>query len=328
MLKEKNKNGLIFFFSALLLLIIILFVVTSNKTNTKNNIADTSKKETVNGMIMLIESKKIEGILQWEKELDSRGLTALIQVQENVLREYPEVFKRLADKGYKVAGIYAKGAFWGLSYEKQYEYIKEAKDLVEGITEKKMEVIGSAYFAYDENTLKAAEALDVDYVLGRGINDVNAMIYKPEEYNVKIISVSNVDVGAEMGRGSLCDYSLWARGSGAIDFGEMVDASIAKAPQSMVLVSHAYLGGTRLEWWNEYKQALDSDKIKWAGFDQWISKQEIKTMANADIAINDEVKYGTPKPVKEIEDYEAIPGFAVDSKNTRDVTGEDDILCQ
>jgi hypothetical protein len=264
--------------------------------------------QKINGMIMLIEFEKIEGVLQWEKELDSRSLNALVKVQDNVLKEYPDVFKRLSDKGYEIAGGYDIAPFWDMSYEEQYKYLKEAQDLIKEITGKEMRVFGSRYFAYDENTLKAADALGIPYILARGTQDVKAAIYSPNEYNVKIISVSNI-VFEDMGSGSLCDYSLWARGAAPEEFDKVVEASIAKNPPNMILVSHAYLGGTRLEWWNAYKKALNSDKIIWKKFNEWISSVPVIKLPNAEIPINKEVKYVAPKPVTPIEDFEAIPGL-------------------
>lgn len=54
---------------------------------------------------MLIEFEQIDGIRQWEKELDHRGLSAIINAQGDILPKYPEDFKRLADKGYEIAGV-------------------------------------------------------------------------------------------------------------------------------------------------------------------------------------------------------------------------------
>jgi len=310
-MKIKNKVFTIFIIATSLILISLVFL--------------NSKQKPINSMLMLIEFEKIEGVLQWEKELDSRGLTAMVKVQDNVLNEYPEVFKRLADRGYEIAGGYDKAPFWDMTYDEQYKYIKESKDLVEGITGKKIKVFGSRYFAYDENTLKAAIALDVEYLLARGTQDVEAVIYQPREYKTKVISVTNVDVG-EMGRGSLCDYSLWARGSDAKDFGIMLNESIAKKPKNMILVSHAYLGGTRLEWWKEYEKALSSNQIEWASFDDWLKNQDVITLNNNEIPINREVKYVLPKSLKPMEDYEAIPGIEI-LYDSQIVTG-DEMMCQ
>lgn len=74
----------------------------------------------------------------------------------------------------------------------------------------------------------------------------------------------------------------------------------------MILVSHAYLGGTRLEWWQEYEKALTLETIDWNGFDNWVSKQKIIKMKNSDIPVNEEVNYVQPKPEKPMEEYEPI----------------------
>lgn len=328
MKKITSKKRIITLLAVIAVLVIAFVFVLSNKEKEvdKQNVnPETSElnENKISGLIMLIEFEKIEGILQWEKELDSRNLTALIKVQDNVLEEYPDVFKRLATKGYEIAGGYDKAPFWDMSYDEQYEKMREAKYLVEKTSGKRMTVFGSRYFAYDENTLKAADALDIEYILGRGVNDVEAVIYSPNEYDVKVISVSNVDVG-EMGRGSLCDYSLWARGSSADDFGKIFTQSVAKEPSNMILVSHAYLGGTRLEWWNEYEKALSSDSVLWKDYQTWIEDNQIVLMDNIDIPINDEVKYVSPEPEKEMEEYEAIEGI----EESESGISSDEMMCQ
>jgi len=268
-----------------------------------------SNKNTVsNGLMMLIEFEKIEGILNWEKELDERGLTALVKVQDNVLEEYPNVFKRLSDKGYEIAGGYDSEPFWDMPYEKQYEYMKESQEFIHSITGKEMRVFGSRYFAYDENTLKAADALGIEYILARGTQGVKASIYSPQEYNVKIISVSNI-VFEDMGSGSLCDYSLWARGADAQEFEKTVNNGFSEKPENLILVSHAYLGGTRQEWWDVYERALNNEEIGWTDFNSWMSNVKVKSMPNEEIPINREVKYVAPTPAKAIEDFEPIPGL-------------------
>jgi hypothetical protein len=283
------------------LILIILVVIFSTVFYFYQN-------RTTNGMIMLIEFEKIEGVLNWERELDSRGIGALVKVQDNVLEEYPDVFKRLANKGYEVAGGYDVAAFWDMPYEKQYQYMKEAQELIYNTTGREMRVFGSRYFAYDENTLKAADALGIEYILARGTQGVKAAVYAPEEYKVKIISVSNI-VFEDMGSGSLCDYSLWARGADANDFQKVVNESLSEGAENLILVSHAYLGGTRQEWWNVYKNALSLNKVKWTSFDSWISKVKVSSMPNKDIPINKEVKYVAPTPAKAIDDFEPIPNL-------------------
>ena len=319
---KKNQNNKISWPILGSFLAIVISVILLISKSPKSTSIIGSK---INTMLMLIEFERIEGIEQWEKELYSRGLTALVKVQDNVLEENPTVFKRLANKGYEIAGGYDKAPFWDMSYDEQYKYLKESKDLVEKITGKKMRVFGSRYFAYDETTLKAADALGIEYILGRGVNDVEAIVYQPKEYKVRVISVTNVDVGEPMGRGSLCDYSLWSRGADAIEFGQILDDSILKKPTNMILVSHAYLGGTRLEWWAEYERVLSSDKIVWNNFDNWLKNQKIITLANAEIPMNKDVKYVQPKPAKPMEDYKPIPG--IDNTTEKSNSSDDGTMC-
>ena len=261
-----------------------------------------------NGLIMLIEFEKIDGIRHWERELDSRGLNALVQAQTNVLQKYPEDFSRLAAKGYVISGIDAEKPFWDMPYDEQLRRMQETKTAVEAITHTPMRVFGTRYFAYDENTLRAADALGVEYVLGRGTAGALATIYAPREYHAKVISVSNVPF-AEMGTGSLCDYSLWARGSTGKEFGVVVDKVLASGLSDLILVSHAYIGGLYKEWWQVYEAALANKNVTWRGFDQWIGSVKVSSLPFADIPVNREVKYDTPKPAVPLPKLELLPEF-------------------
>ena len=262
---------------------------------------------------MLLEFEKIEGVRHWESELDKRGLTALVQAQYNVLEKYPKDFERLAAKGYPIAGLYAEKPFWDVPYDEQYARMREAKQALEGITHKPMRVFGSRYFAYDENTLRAADTLGIEYVLGRGTAGALATIYAPREYKAKIISVSNVPF-AEMGTGSFCDYSLWARGSTGEDFAALVDKVIASRPSDLILVSHAYLGGMSAQWWPTYENALGRNEVKWRGFDEWVRTVKVSALPYAEIPVNREVKYDVPRPAVPLEKLELLPEFRSDSR--------------
>lgn len=281
-------------------ILLITFTVAYLLSDQKQNEMEVGIEDQINGLIMLIEFESVEGINNWDKALKERNLTALISVQEDLLNQYSDEFRRLAEEGHEISGTCSGDPFWDMPYEQQYDLMKETKEAVEVVTGKPMRVLGSKYFAYDENTLKAADQLGIDYVLARGTAGEKAMVYKPNEYDVKIISVSNIPF-QEMGTGSLCDYSLWARGATAEDFSEVVTGSIDKNPSDMILVSHAYLGGTRLAWWKAYEKALDSDRVSWRGFDDWIKNLKLLELDNADIPTNREVKYEVPKPSTPIE---------------------------
>jgi hypothetical protein len=279
-----------------------------------------------NGLMMLIEFESIDGIRQWEAQLDRRGLTALVQAQHNVIAAHPQDFVRLAMKGYPIAGLYAEQPFWDMPYDEQLARMREVKAAIEQtLVVKTMRVFGSKYFAYDESTLKAADALGVDYVLARGTAGERAIVYAPREYKARIISVSNVPFG-DMGTGSLCDYSLWARGSTDADFFDLVQNVIERRPSDMILVSHAYLGGTRAGWWRGYEAALDSDDVQWRKFDDWIGALELIDLPYASIPVNREVKYQAPKPAMPLHRMEPVPGLSATGHAPG--SAQDGLLCQ
>lgn len=260
------------------------------------------------GLIQLIEFHDVQGLRNWAHELDERGIKSLVNVQANILEAYPADVKWLADQGHEVMGGYHEGALWDVPYETQLQGMQEAKASVEAVTGRTMRVFGSRYFAYDENTLKAADELGVEYILARGTSDVEALVYDPDEYDCKVISVSNVTF-EDMGRGSLCDYSLWARGSTASEFEQVLDESLAKRPKRIMVVSHAYLGGMKKDWWAAYEQLLDGGEIRWAaGFNEWVAA---RNGVNLHVPLtmipdNREVQYTTPTPSVPLEELEDL----------------------
>jgi hypothetical protein len=260
------------------------------------------------GLVQLIEFHDIQGLRNWAHELDERGLKSLVNVQRNILEAYPEDIKWLADQGHEIMGGYVGGSLWDVPYEEQLAGMQEAKEAVESVTGKPMRVFSSRYFAYDENTLRAADELGVPYVLARGTSDVEALIYEPDEYECKIISVSNVTF-EDMGRGSLCDYSLYARGATAGDFGQVLEETLVKYPKRLMVVSHSYLGGMKQEWWAPYEELLDSNAVEWAAnFDEWITPRcgvNLKVPVSM-VPENREVKYTTPTPAVPLEELEDV----------------------
>ena len=265
-----------------------------------------TKQPPINGILLLIETTgDITGYYKWEETLDAKNYKAIVQPDRAVLEAYPEYFRSLAAKGYEVATVYGEAPFWHMPYEEQYAIMKEYKAAAEAILQQPIKIFASKYFAYDENTLKAADALGIPYVLGRG-SGIEAVIYTPQEYQARILSVSNLVFG-EMGSGSLCDVSLYQRGSLTEDFAQLLQESCDQQPRDMVLVSHVYIGGTRLDWWNIYEHALNSRQVKWQSFDQWASTAKTISLPYAEIPFNDEVKYVDPKPAMPLEEMELLP---------------------
>ena len=138
-----------FSYWALGAIIIMIVAAAAWLTQTQLNVIFQSD-QSINGLMMLIEFEGIEGILQWEKELDDRNLTALVKAQDNIIEENPAVFKRLADKGYEIGGGYSQAVFWDMPYEQQLDFMRASQQLVEQVTGKKMRLFGSRYFSYDK----------------------------------------------------------------------------------------------------------------------------------------------------------------------------------
>ncbi|MBU5557882.1 MAG: polysaccharide deacetylase family protein [Candidatus Aenigmatarchaeota archaeon] len=249
-------------------------------------------------MMLLIEFEETKGLKNWANELKERNMPGVILVQHNIVDEHCSDIKHLSEMGFEISGLYAAEAFWNKNYTFQYENMKEVKDKIENCTGKVMRSFGSRYFAYDEITLKVAEELGIQYIFARGTTGARATVYKPEEYNVKIISVSNVP-SKEWGTGSLCDYSLWARGESPSDF-ETIAIQSFNSNDKVILVSHAYLGGTKLRWWNAYQKVLDTVNAEWLTLDEFAVVDYETPFAK--IPVNREVKYEVPKPKIPLEE--------------------------
>jgi hypothetical protein len=290
-------------FFSIIVLIIAALILTFWRPN---------QQPSINGILLLSEnSGDITGYYKWEEVLDTKDFKAIVKPKRAVLEEHPEYFRNLASKGYEVATGYGEAPFWNMPYEEQYEIMKEYKESAETILGQPIKIFSSKYFAYDENTLKAADALGIPYILGRG-SDIKAVIYAPQEYQVRILSVSNLVFG-EMGSGSLCDVSLYQRGSTAEDFAQVLQESIDQQPRDMVLVSHVYIGGTRVGWWDVYEDAINSKQVAWQSFDDWVADTQVISQPYAEIPFNDEVKYVEPKPAVPLDEIELIPEL---QKNT------------
>jgi len=285
----------------------LLGTVALAQQSTGDENSGTAPAET-NGLIYLINAsadEEMDGLLRWESELRSRGLTAMIKAAGPVLETYPQLFKRLANEGHEIIGG-STDICWDMPYEDQYQAMLAVKTNMETLTGKPMRVFACKYSSYDENTIRAAEALDVAYVLARGTEDVRALIYKPTEYDVGIIEVSNVEF-AEMGRGSLCDISLYARGATDADFAKVVEASVSKSPDSMILVSHPHIGGTKVGYWNVYADTLESSSFAWRTFDDWLANVTVVSRAYSEIPENREVQYLEPTPAVPLDQLQDLP---------------------
>lgn len=249
-----------------------------------------NKTDQIEGMFRIIERRDARGLMHWANELERRKIPAVISVGEYMIDTNHSLIRDLANRGFEIAGMYQEGPFWNESHGFQYEQMSLIKDKLELAISKPMRVFESKYSAYTEDTLKIADKLGTEYIFGRGVAGAKAVVYKPEEYNVKILSVSNVP-SKKMGTGSLCDASLWSRGATPDDFTEILFGLKA---DRIILVAHTNLSGVKSRWWNVYQGFFDANIVTWKSVDEFAVNPIV--LPNAQIPINTELKYATPKP--------------------------------
>jgi len=158
-------------------------------------------------MMILIEfHEDIGGLSNFVHMAFHRGIPTVLLVGPEFIQNHCEELKVLKKLGMEIgAGVNSK-PFWDLPYEEQFDLMKGTKQVYEDCFGEDLKMFNSRYFGYDENTLKAAENLGIKYIFARGTTGERCTVYKPKEYNVKIISVSNIS-SSKFGTGSLQNLS-------------------------------------------------------------------------------------------------------------------------
>jgi hypothetical protein len=249
-----------------------------------------NKLTQMEGMFLIIERSNIKGLKHWGEELEKRGIPAVILIEGSTIDKNFDVIKNLSEKGFEIGGGYNEQPLWKQSYKFQYAQMSRIKDKLQSCINRPMRVFHSKFFAYDEVTLRVADEFGVEYILARGTAGAKAEVYKPKEYNAKILSVSNVP-SEEMGTGSLCDESLWCRGVTPGGFKEIL---FGLKEDKIILVAQTHLSGVKLHWWDVYQDFFNTYTITWKSLDEFAANPIV--LPNAEIGINTEVKYVTPQP--------------------------------
>ncbi|MBP6976635.1 hypothetical protein KBB42_03525, partial [Candidatus Dojkabacteria bacterium] len=152
--------------------------------------------------------------------------------------------------------------------------------------------------ASDENTVKVAQELGIEYITARGTTELATTIYKPEEYDVKIISVSNIDI-PEFKYGSFCDYSFYERNGSPEDMEEQYKRAIQN--KKFIAVSHTYIGGYKKRWNDMWHRFWDNYNVNWVDLDTLGTVD--KTMPMWQIPVNKNAPY-TPEKIRPAIPYE------------------------
>jgi len=253
------------------------------------------------GFFLLIDRRNEKGLKHWADELEKRNIPAVILADDYTLSTYPSLVKSMAEQGLDIGFSYNEQPFWDLGFDAQYDVMKGAIDKVSSCINKSLRIFGSKYFAYDENTLKIADELGIRYILARGTAGAKSVVYKPEEYHARIISVSNVP-SKHLSTGSLCDESLRCRGSVPEDFAEL----LSKLKEDrIILVAQTHVSGVKINWWNVYQEFLNSSQVDWQSLDAFVKDPII--LPNAEIPLNTRADYRIPKPKVPLEDEPDFP---------------------
>jgi len=255
----------------------------------------------IQGMFLIIDRRNLKGLEHWGEELELRGIPAVIQLDDYTINENCNTAKMLADKGFEVGCAYNERPFWDDSFSVQYEIMRRMTNELGSCIGRPIRVFQSKYFGYNEATLQAADKLGIDCVLARGTAGARAVVYKPAEYNTRIISVSNVP-SKEMGTGSLCDESLWCRTETPESFRNIL---FNLKEDMVIVVAQTHLSGVKLNWWNVYQDLFNADLITWESLDEFIARPIV--LPHAQIPINTRVDYRTPKPKVPLEQEPDYP---------------------
>ena len=241
------------------------------------------------------------GSRHWAEELRRRGIPANFNADENQMDKDSGLVREIGDQGFEFGGSYDEAPFWNESYDSQYEKISRLKNKLESVTGKLMRSFSSKYSAYNEQTLKIAEKLGIRYIFARGTAGVRAVVYKPKEYNVTIISTSDVPL-KDMGGGTLADGSFWSRGATPDDFKRIL---FSLKEDKITLIAQAQLSGVKLYWWNVYQEFFDANRVDWKTIDDFAINPI--ALSNAQIPMNTEVQYLKPQPKIPLEQEVDFP---------------------
>ena len=241
------------------------------------------------------------GSRHWGEELKRRGIPANFSADEKQLEKDSGLVREICAMGFELGGSYDEAPFWNEPYASQYEKMTRLKEKLEAVTGKPMRSFSSKYSAYNEHTLKIAEKLGIKYVFARGTAGPRAVVYKPKEYDLKILSTSDVQL-ENMGGGTLADGSIWSRGGTPDDFRKIL---FGVRENKITLVAQAQLSGVKLYWWNVYQEFFDADLVDWKSMDEFCL--DSVELPNDHIPVNTEVQYLKPQPKTPLEQEVDFP---------------------
>lgn len=270
MKKERKETYLICGVVLIVLIFLASFYLYSNKD---------SKTE---GIMILIEStSNASGLINMVSQMSERNIDGLLMITpEFANANCNEVKEALSYGNIEIVASNVGEPFWDIPYEEQKERINEMLEGIANCTGEKPRIISSRYMASDINTIQAAEDLGIEYITARGTTGEKASVFKPEGYNVTILSVSNIQkVNFEYG--SLCDYSFYERAGSPENMESELDNAIKPLTEKekywygnsskITPVSHTYIGGNLKDWNEMWINFWDESEVNWVSLDEFMA---------------------------------------------------------
>jgi hypothetical protein len=315
---KKNKplkNKILFAgIIGILLILIAGYFMLSNKP--------ASPAEKPMGIMLLIEYKDTIGLMNMANQMHQRNVTGLLMVTPEFVQVNCEDIKKVIRTGnIEIVASNVGAPFWDMPYDEQKARMIEMKQEIENCTGVPIRIISSTYMASDLNTIKAAEELGIPYVTARGTTGTKATVYQPEGYNVKVLSVSNIEF-VPFEYGSLCDYSFYERAGTPADMLAELNRSMEPLSEKemeqfgpyhrITPTSHANIGGYLKPWNDMWLSFWDMADVRWVTLDEFMSQSDW-AIPLWQIPINKNAPYTEEKirPLIPYEEEEKVPVICI-----------------
>lgn len=302
-----------YFTILVLLLIVSTFAVIYAFFSRSQEVTEEGQSAKAKGIMILIEFKDTVGLRQFNANIQERDITGLLMVTPEFVKDNCEEVKEVMESGVEIVASNIGDPFWDIPYEEQKARIIEMNEGIEACTGVPVRIISSRYMASDLTTLKVAEELGIPYITARGTTDTKATVYEIEDYNTKVLSVSNIPLPT-FKYGSLCDYSYFERGGTPSDMRAELDRSLEPLSSKEIArygpnhkitpVSHTWIGGYLKPWNDMWLDFWDEshDKIEWVSLDEFMSEPDW-TIPLWQLPINKNSPY-TPEKTQPLVPYE------------------------
>ncbi len=306
-----KKNFLITILLFLLVVFLALILIIFPKTN--NEIQEGERQTKAKGIMVLIEFKDTIGLKQFASSMKERNINGLLMLTPEFVKDNCNDVKEVMNQGIEIVASNVDGPFWDVPYEEQKTRIIQMNEEIEACTGVPIRIISSRYMASDLTTLKVAEELGIPYITARGTTDTKATVYEIEDYNTKILSISNIPI-TTFKYGSLCDYSFFERGGSPEDMRAELERSLEPLSSKEIArygpnhkitpVSHTWIGGQLKPWYDMWIDFWNKseNKIEWVSLDEFMSEPDW-VLPLWQVPINKNSPY-TPEKMKPLVPYE------------------------